>query len=121
MVEYRRITKAEQMSEFTSSVQFRAERDSMGEMRVPAGALYGATTARAVENFPISGIPFSRSFIRAPGLIKLAAAQVNGRLGLVSAEKVKLIVAAAREVADGRWDAEFPIDIFQTGSGTSTN
>ncbi|MEA2598134.1 MAG: fumarate hydratase, class [Thermomicrobiales bacterium] len=100
---------------------FRIERDSMGEMRVPASALYGATTARAVENFPISGLTFSRSFLRALGLIKGAAAEVNAALGLLSAEKADLIVRAAAEVADGRWDAEFPIDIFQTGSGTSTN
>src|SRR5262245_57330383 len=99
------------MSELISDAQFRTERDSMGEMQVPAGALYGATTARAVENFPISGIPFSRPFIRALGLIKLAAAQTNEQLGLVPAEKTTLIIAAAREVADGRWDAEFPIDI----------
>ncbi|MGI8476251.1 MAG: class II fumarate hydratase [Thermomicrobiales bacterium] len=99
----------------------RVERDSMGEMPVPRSALYGATTARAVENFPISGLRFPRPFLRALGMIKLAAAEVNGALGLLSAEKVGLIVGAAREVADGRWDAEFPIDIFQTGSGTSTN
>jgi fumarate hydratase class II len=100
---------------------FRTEKDSMGAMQVPANALYGATTARAVENFPISGLTFSRSFLRALGLIKLAAAEVNAGLGLISQEKAALIVAAAQEVADGRWDAEFPIDIFQTGSGTSTN
>ena len=73
----------------------------MGEMRVPVGAMYGATTARAVENFPISGIPFSRSFIRALGLIKASAAVANRDLGLLAAEKADLIVAAAREVADG--------------------
>ncbi len=99
----------------------RIERDSMGEMRVPASALYGATTARAVENFPISGLRFSRSFIRAVGLIKLAAARANQTLGLLPAEKSRLIELAAQEVAEGRWDAEFPIDIYQTGSGTSTN
>jgi fumarate hydratase class II len=100
---------------------YRIERDSMGEMRVPASALYGATTARAVENFPISGLRFSRPFLRALGLIKGAAAEVNLALGLLPEGKARLIVQAAREVADGRWDAEFPIDIFQTGSGTSTN
>src|SRR4051794_29371662 len=100
---------------------FRTEKDSMGEMRVPAAALYGATTARAVENFPISGITFSRPFLRAVGLIKAAAAQANADLGLLPAEKAELIVSAANEVAEGRWDAEFPIVIFQTGSGTSTN
>src|SRR6187401_1623472 len=99
----------------------RIERDSMGEMAVPANALYGATTARAVENFPISGIPFSRSFIRAVGLIKQSAAEANAKLGLLAPEKATLIATAAAEVIDGRWDAEFPIDIFQTGSGTSTN
>ena len=84
----------------------------MGEMRVPANALYGAQTARAVENFPISGRPFPRSFIRALGLIKSAAAKVNGR---------PEIERAAEEVVEGRHDAQFAVDIFQTGSGTSTN
>ena len=99
----------------------RVERDSMGEMRVPADALYGATTARAVVNFPISGIPFSRPFLRSLGLIKAAAAEVNAGLDLLGPEKARRIGSAAEEVADGRWDGEFPIDIFQTGSGTSTN
>ncbi|HET8524574.1 MAG TPA: class II fumarate hydratase [Thermomicrobiales bacterium] len=109
------------MGERTGKEAFRTERDSMGEMQVPADALYGASTARAVENFPISGIHFSRSFLRALGLIKLAAAEVNQQLGLLDASKAELIINAAREVAEGRWDDEFPIDIFQTGSGTSTN
>ncbi len=109
------------MTESAAEAPFRVEKDSMGEMRVPASALYGATTARAVENFPISGLTFSRSFLRAVGLIKLAAAEVNASLGLLPIEKADLIKAAAQEVADGNWDAEFPIDIFQTGSGTSTN
>ncbi len=100
---------------------YRIERDSMGEMRVPANALYGASTARAIENFPISDLRFHRSFLRALGLIKLAAAQVNEELGLLPSEKARLIEAAAQEVIDGKWDAEFPIDVFQTGSGTSTN
>lgn len=104
-----------------SSTDHRIERDSMGEMRVPAAAMYGATTARAIENFPISGLTFTRPFLRALGLIKLAAAEANRELGLLPADKADLIARAAREVADGRWDAEFPIDIFQTGSGTSTN
>jgi fumarate hydratase class II len=99
----------------------RIERDSMGEMSVPGDALYGATTARAILNFPISGLAFSRSFLRALGLIKAAAATVNGELGLLPQEKVALIVAASNEVAAGDWDDHFPIDIFQTGSGTSTN
>jgi fumarate hydratase class II len=91
---------------------YRIERDTMGEMRVPADALYGAQTARAIENFPISGKRFPRSFIRALGLIKSAAAKVNGRPD---------IVAAAEAVVEGRHDGQFAIDIFQTGSGTSTN
>src|SRR6202140_1873567 len=91
---------------------YRTERDTMGEMRVPAEALYGAQTARAMENFPISGKRFPRSFIRALGLIKSAAAQVNGRPD---------IVTAAEAVVEGRHDDQFAIDIFQTGSGTSTN
>ncbi len=101
--------------------QTRIERDSMGEMEIPGSALYGATTARAILNFPISGIAFSRSFLRALGSIKAACATVNGDLGLLPADKVALIVAAANEVAVGDWDDHFPIDIFQTGSGTSTN
>ncbi|MFZ2360076.1 MAG: class II fumarate hydratase [Anaerolineae bacterium] len=100
---------------------YRIEKDSMGPVQVPADALYGAQTMRAVENFPVSGIPFSRSFIRALGLIKLAAAQVNQQLGHLEPALARSIVQAAQEVADGRWDADFPIDIFQTGSGTSTN
>jgi fumarate hydratase class II len=99
----------------------RTERDSMGEMNVPGDALYGATTARAILNFPISGLAFSRSFLRALGLIKAAAAMVNGEMGSLPKEKVDLIVTAANEVAAGDWDDHFPIDIFQTGSGTSTN
>jgi len=93
----------------------------MGEMEVPAEALYGASTMRAVQNFPISGIRFPRRFIRALGLVKRAAAEVNGELGLIPEGMVKAIVQAAGEVADGRWDEEFPIDVYQTGSGTSTN
>ena len=93
----------------------------MGEMEVPAEALYGASTMRAVQNFPISGTPFPRRFIAALGLIKKAAAEVNGELELIPREMVAAIVQAAGEVAEGRWDAEFPIDIYQTGSGTSTN
>ncbi len=99
----------------------RTERDSMGEMEVPAGALYGASTARAVINFPISNLRFSRSFLRALGMIKGACAVSNGKLGLLSDEKVSLITEAALEVERGNWDEHFPIDIFQTGSGTSTN
>lgn len=102
-------------------IKVRLERDSLGEVRVPARALYGAQTQRAVENFPISGIRFPRVFIRALGLIKGVAAEVNAELGLLDAEKGPAIVQAAEEVAIGQWDDHFPIDIFQTGSGTSTN
>lgn len=104
-----------------SEQNMRIERDSMGEMPVPADALYGASTARAILNFPISGLAFSRSFLRALGLVKAAAATVNGELGLLASEKVDVIVAAANEMIAGEWDDHFPIDIFQTGSGTSTN
>ncbi|MGN6483433.1 MAG: class II fumarate hydratase [Thermomicrobiales bacterium] len=99
----------------------RTVRDSMGEMEVPADALYGAGTARAIENFPISGIRFSRAFLHALGLVKASAAAVNLDLGLLSPEQEAAIAAAANEVIDGTLDAEFPLDIFQTGSGTSTN
>ena len=93
----------------------------MGEMRVPDNALYGAQTQRAVENFPISRLRFTRPFIRALGLIKSAAARVNGELGEIPKEEAARIAAAADRVAAGEFDAEFVIDIFQTGSGTSTN
>ena len=101
--------------------EFRVETDSMGEMRVPADALYGAQTARAVENFPISGLRFSRAFMRALGLIKQQAAITNGELAELDADRASAISQAAQEVADGKWDAQFVVDIFQTGSGTSTN
>jgi fumarate hydratase class II len=101
--------------------KYRVERDSLGEVKVPADALYGAQTQRAIDNFPISGITFSRTFIRALGLVKLAAARANADLGLLPADMAQAIQEAAQEVADGRWDDQFPIDIFQTGSGTSTN
>ena len=99
----------------------RIERDSMGEMTVPAAAYYGAQTARAVENFPISGLRFSRSFIHALGTIKAACARVNADLGLLGAREAEVIIRAATEVAEGRLDGEFVVDVFQTGSGTSTN
>ncbi|HEX3036571.1 MAG TPA: class II fumarate hydratase [Thermodesulfobacteriota bacterium] len=99
----------------------RIETDSMGEMEVPASAYYGAQTARAIENFPISGIRFSRQFIKALGMIKLAAAEVNMELGLVSKKSGGAIARAAKEVIDGKLDEQFVLDIFQTGSGTSTN
>ena len=99
----------------------RIERDSMGEVRVPADALYGAQTQRAVENFPISGRRFGRRFIQALGRLKQAAAETNAELGFLSAEMGRAIAEAADEVADGRWDDHFPLDVYQTGSGTSTN
>ena len=100
---------------------FRLERDSMGELKVPAGAYYGAQTMRAVLNFPISGLRFPRSFIRAMGQIKLAAAEVNHGLGLLDGKLVDAMVQAAQDVANGDLDDQFVVDIFQTGSGTSTN
>lgn len=102
-------------------MNYRIEKDSMGEMQVPADALYAAQTQRAVENFPISGYTFPRSMIRALGLVKAAAAKANAELDLLDAAKADAIVAAAQQVADGKYDAHFPIDVFQTGSGTSSN
>ena len=99
----------------------RIERDSMGEFEVPADAYYGAQTMRAVVNFPISDLRFPRSFIRAIANVKLAAAQTNADLGLLDSDISAAIVAAAQEVAEGKLDSEFVVDIFQTGSGTSTN
>lgn len=100
---------------------YRIAKDSLGEVRVPAAALYGAQTQRAVENFQISGIPFPRSFIRALGMVKAACAQANQDLGLMEEAMAAAIQQAAEEVAAGQHDAHFPLDIFQTGSGTSTN
>lgn len=99
----------------------RRERDTLGEMEVPADAYYGASTARAIRNFPISGLRFPRPFIRALGVIKHAAAEVNMALGLLDRRVGDAIARAAAEVAEGRWDDQFVVDIFQTGSGTSTN
>lgn len=99
----------------------RTESDSMGEMQVPEWALWGAQTQRAVENFPISGVRFERRFIRAMGLIKQAAAEVNCSLGLLDKQLADWIVAAAQEVIDGKLDEHFVLDVFQTGSGTSSN
>ena len=101
--------------------RFRVERDSMGELQVPADALWGAQTQRAVENFPVSGRPMPRGFIRALGLVKAAAAEVNLGLGLLPKGVAAAIRAAALEVAEGAHDAHFPVDIYQTGSGTSSN
>ena len=100
---------------------YRVERDSMGEVRVPADALYKAQTQRAVDNFPVSGIRVPRTFVRALGLIKATAAAVNRDLGQLDGAMSEAIRAAAAEVSDGAHDDQFPIDIFQTGSGTSTN
>jgi fumarate hydratase class II len=99
----------------------RTEKDSMGEMLVPADAYYGAQTARALENFPVSNLRFGRRFIAALGLIKYCCAQVNKELGLLDEPKAKLIQQAAQDVIDGKLDSQFVLDIFQTGSGTSTN
>ena len=104
-----------------SSPATRMERDTMGELAVPAEAYYGVQTARAIENFPISPLRIPRSVIRAMGMIKRAAASVNHSLGLLDKKQADAIVEAATEVIEGKLDAEFPVDIFQTGSGTSTN
>ena len=101
--------------------EFRIETDSLGEVRVPANRHWGAQTQRAVDNFPVSGTRFPRRFIRALGLVKLAAAETNRDLGLLDGTTADAIAKAAAEVAEGRWDDEFPVDIYQTGSGTSTN
>ncbi|OSP09648.1 class II fumarate hydratase [Halorubrum ezzemoulense DSM 17463] len=100
---------------------YRTEEDSLGEMQVPADAYWGAQTQRAVENFPVSGIGMSRRFIRALGVVKKAAAQANRDLGLVEDDTAEAIVAAADEVIAGEHDDQFPVDVFQTGSGTSSN
>lgn len=100
---------------------FRIEKDSLGEVRVPAGAYYGAQTQRAKENFPISGQVFPRRFLQALGVVKQAAAVANNRLGLLDDRKASAIVESAQKVIDGDLDEHFPLDIYQTGSGTSTN
>ncbi|KRO38422.1 MAG: aspartate ammonia-lyase [SAR86 cluster bacterium BACL1 MAG-120920-bin57] len=106
-------------------MKYRIEKDSMGEVKVPEGALWGAQTQRALENFNISGIrfafPFGRSFIQALGIIKFSAATANQKLQLLDAKKASAIKLASKEVAAGQHDDHFPLDIFQTGSGTSTN
>ncbi|MFC9436843.1 class II fumarate hydratase [Nocardia sp. NPDC057030] len=101
--------------------QYRIEHDTMGEVRVPVDALWRAQTQRAVENFPISGRGLERAQIRALGLLKAACAKVNRDLGLLDPAKADAIIAAANEIAEGKHDAQFPIDVFQTGSGTSSN
>ena len=104
---------------------FRIEKDSLGEVYVPNSALYGAQTQRAIDNFPISGIrmdfPFTNSFIDSLGVIKDAAARANKSLGLLSSKKANAISKAAKEVWQSKHNAQFPIDVFQTGSGTSSN
>src|SRR5215469_16569402 len=100
---------------------FRIEHDSMGDVRVPATAKWQAQTQRAVDNFPISGTTVERSLISALGAIKGAAALENARLKIIDKKVAEAIYSASAEVAAGEWDSEFPIDVFQTGSGTSTN
>ncbi|MCQ4044054.1 class II fumarate hydratase [Streptantibioticus rubrisoli] len=103
------------------SETYRIEHDSMGEVRVPAEAKWRAQTQRAVENFPISGQRLERAHIAALARIKAAAARVNAELGVIDKDVAEAIVESAREIADGRWDEHFPVDVFQTGSGTSSN
>ncbi|NUK33547.1 class II fumarate hydratase [Streptomyces lunaelactis] len=105
----------------TDANEYRIEHDSMGEVRVPAHAKWRAQTQRAVENFPISGQRLERAHIQALAQIKAAAAQVNAELGVLDKDIARAIAEAAAEVADGRWDEHFPVDVFQTGSGTSSN
>src|SRR6195256_649347 len=104
-----------------ADVEYRIEHDTMGEVRVPITALWRGQTQRGGETFPISGRGLERTQIRALGLLKGACAQVNKDLGLLPAEKADAIIAAADEIADGLHDDQFPIDVFQTGSGTSSN
>src|SRR5262245_35835844 len=101
--------------------KYRIETDALGPVKVPARALWGAQTQRAVENFPVSGLRLPRRLIRALALIKKAAAEVNQRTGALDRRRGGAIASAAAEVADGRHDHEFPVDVFQTGSGTSSN
>src|SRR5437867_7193456 len=101
--------------------EYRLDRDSMGEVKVPSSAYYGAETQRAVQNFPISGLRLPKEFIRAMALVKLAAARTNMQLGLLDPKKGEAIVSAAKEVMEGSLYEQFVVDLFQTGSGTSTN
>src|SRR4051794_38270231 len=101
--------------------KYRIEHDTMGEVRVPADALWGAQTQRAVENFPISGVRMDPAVVRALARVKVAAARVNAGLGVLDADVADAVAGAATEVADGGHADQFPIDVFQTGSGTSTN
>ncbi len=102
-------------------MRHRIERDPLGEVRVPSDAMWGAQTQRAIENFPISGQRMPRRMIQALAMLKRACAHTNEELGLLTVDRAEWIAAAAQEVADGRWDDQFPVDVFQTGSGTSTN
>ena len=104
-----------------AKTKYRTESDSMGKMKVPSDAYYGAQTARAVENFPVSGRTLPREFVRAMGLVKLAAAETNAELGFLKKNVAKAVARAAREVLEGKLDGHFVVDVFQTGSGTSTN
>src|SRR5580704_16664148 len=101
--------------------EFRVEKDSMGDVKVPAKAYYGAQAQRDVENFPISGQPLPARLIQALGLVKVAAAAANRNLGKLKPELAEPIIKAAREVAEGKFDDQFPVDVYQTGSGTSSN
>ena len=101
--------------------QDRIERDALGEVRVPVDAYYGSQTVRAIENFPVSGIRLPRAFIAATATIKRAAAEVNAALGLLDPKIAQAVAQAAQEVVEGKWDAQFPIDAFQMGAGTSQN
>ncbi|MFC7792628.1 class II fumarate hydratase [Streptomyces cinereoruber] len=109
------------MNDSEQAGDFRIEHDSMGEVRVPAHAKWRAQTQRAVENFPVSGQRLERAHIEALARIKAAAAKVNAGLGVIDGDRAEAIASAAEEVAEGRWDAHFPVDVFQTGSGTSSN
>ncbi|MDJ1134644.1 class II fumarate hydratase [Streptomyces iconiensis] len=109
------------MTEKSDSTEYRTEHDSMGEVRVPAYAKWRAQTQRAVENFPVSGQRLERAHIEALARIKAAAAVVNGRLGVLDKDLAEAVREAAEDVATGRWDEHFPVDVFQTGSGTSSN
>src|SRR5262252_4885987 len=109
------------MSDRASSDDLRTEKDSLGEVEVPAGVLYGAQTQRAIDNFPVSGLRLPRRVIRALALIKKAAADVNRETGKLEPKLADAIIQAAHEVAAGQHDADFPVDIYQTGSGTSSN
>ena len=104
-----------------AKTRYRTESDSMGKMKVPSDAYYGAQTARAVENFPVSGRTLPREFVRAMGVVKLAAAETNAELGFLKKNVARAVARAAREVLEGKLDAHFVVDVFQTGSGTSTN